>query len=76
MKRNELESKAAQMIQGITNCPVEVVFLTAGRLYLSIEIEGNNTAAVERLRSFFGEKFDTAEYDAELDYTYAGVNLQ
>ena len=75
MKR-EIEKKMAKKISQITLCPVDVVLLTAGKLYLSIEIEGNNTAAVENLRNFFGSKFDTAEYDAELDFNYAGLNLQ
>lgn len=74
--RKQIESKMAAIISGITGCPVDVIVLTAGKLYLSIEIEGNNTGAVSALREFFGSKFDAAEYDAELGYTYAGVNLE
>ena len=75
MKRAELEKKMADLIAKVTLCPVEVVLLTAGRLFLSIVIEGNNTAAVDNLRNYFGSRFDCAEYDAELDCTYAGLNL-
>lgn len=75
MTRKNIENKMAARIATITNCPVEVCLLTAGKLYLSIVIEGNNTKAVEALRNFFGSNFDNAEYDAELDCTYAGLNL-
>lgn len=74
--RKEIEKKMSEMIAKITGCPVDVTVLTAGKIYLTVEIEGNNTSAVDKLRAFFGDKFDTAEYDAELDYTYAGLKLQ
>lgn len=28
------------------------------------------------IKSFFGDKFDGAEYDKELDYTYCGIELE
>lgn len=74
--RKEIENKMSKMIEKITGCKVDVTVLTAGKLYLTVEIEGDNKEAVSKLRSFFGDKFDTAEYDAELDYTYAGLKLQ
>lgn len=49
--------------------------LKQGGIYLTIEIEGKADAAVDKIKSFFGGKFDAAEYDAELDYTYCGINL-
>lgn len=72
---NPLLAKMQNLISGIAKSPCEVVVLGKGRIYLSIIMEGNQATACERLKQFFGAKFDTYEYDKELDATYAGINL-
>lgn len=65
-------------VGAIAGTNVDVTVLSgrkAGGMYITVEIEGNNTDAVSKLRNFFGKLFDTAEYDAELDYTYCGIDL-
>ena len=74
--REKLTKKMEAIITGICGEPCEIVLLTNGKLYLSLIFDGNKSAACETLRSFFGDKFDTYEFDAELDATYAGINLQ
>lgn len=75
-KKNALLSKMENMIAGIAGSPCEVVVLGKGRIYLSIIFDGNKTLACEKLAQFFGAKFDTYEYDEELDATYAGLTLE
>lgn len=75
-KRERLTKKMEAIVSGFCGEPCEIVLLTSGKLYLSIVFDGNKSAACEKLRSFFGAKFDTYEFDAETDATYAGVNLQ
>lgn len=63
----------------IAGANVDVTVLSGrkqGGIYLTVEIEGNNTKAVEKIKNFFGLKFDGSEYDAELDYTYCGIELE
>lgn len=73
---NTLLSKMESIISGIAGSPCEVVVLGKGRVYLSIIFDGNQTLACQKLAQFFGAKFDTYEYDEELDATYAGVTLE
>jgi len=75
-KANALRSKMENIIAGIAGCPVEVVILSKGRIYLSIIMDGNQSIACDKMQKFFGVKFDSWEYDEELDATYAGVVLE
>lgn len=66
-------------IAAIAGTEVDVTVLSGrkqGGIYLTIEIEGNAAGAVEKIRDFFGAKFDGAEFDEELNYTYVGIELE
>ena len=66
-------------IGAIAGTTVDVTVLAGrkvGGIYLTVEIEGNNTAAVSKIQDFFGAKFDGSEYDEELNYTYCGIELE
>lgn len=78
MKTELLKQMMNAKIGAIAGTNVDVTVLSGrkkGGIYLTIEIEGNNTSAVAAIRNFFGSKFDAAEYDTELDYTYCGIEL-
>lgn len=79
MKKELLKQMMNSKIGAIAQAIVDVTVLSgrkAGGIYLTVEIEGNNTDAVQRIKDFFGAKFDVAEYDAELNYTYCGIELE
>jgi len=66
-------------IGAIAGVNVDVTVLSGrkqGGIYLTIEIEGNAIQAVKKIKEFFGAKFDGAEYDEELNYTYCGIELE
>ena len=66
-------------IGAIAGTTVDVTVLSGrkkGGIYLTVEIEGNNTNAVSAIENFFGSKFDGSEYDEELNYTYCGIELE
>jgi len=75
-KSNALRSKMESLIAGIAGTSVEIAILGNGKIYLSIVMDGNQATACDRLQKFFGPKFDSWEYDNELDATYAGINLE
>ena len=80
MKAKEiLKEMMNAKIGAIVGTNVDVTVLAGrkvGGIYLTIEIEGNNTSAVSRIKDFFGSKFDGSEYDSELNYTYCGIELE
>ena len=79
MKKDFLKQMMNSKIGVIAGTIVDVTVLAGrkvGGIYLAVEIEGNNTAAVSKIQDFFGDKFDGAEYDAELNYTYCGIELE
>lgn len=79
MKTEFLKKMLNAKIGAIAGTNVDVTVLSGrkqGGIYLTVEIEGNNTKAVSMIKSFFGDKFDGAEYDEELDYTYCGIELE
>lgn len=79
MKTEFLKKMMNAKIGAIAGTNVDVTVLSGrkqGGIYLTVEIEGNNTKAVSMIQSFFGDKFDGAEYDEELDYTYCGIELE
>ena len=66
-------------VGAIAGTTVDVTVLSGrkqGGIYITVEIEGNNTKAVENIKNFFGPKFDGSEYDEELGYTYIGIELE
>lgn len=71
-----LRKKMESMIAGIAGKPCEIAILGNGGVYLSIVMDGNQAIACDRLQKFFGARFDSYEYDQELDATYAGINLE
>lgn len=73
---NPITAKMESIISGIAGAPAEIAILGKGRIYLSVVFDGNQTLACEKLARFFGAKFDTYEYDEELDATYAGIALE
>lgn len=79
MAKEILKQMMNTKIGAIAGTNVDVTVLSGrkqGGIYLTIEIKGNNTTAVNNIRNFFAEKFDGAEYDSELDYTYCGIELE
>lgn len=80
MKNDIMKSMLNTKISAIAGCTVEVTVLsglkTKAGVYLTIEIEGKAADAVARIRDFFGAKFDEAIYDEELNYTYAGIDME
>ena len=74
-KIQALYDRMAQMISGVAGIPCEIALVGKGT-YISIVFDGKAQAACEKLEKFFGSKYDRAEYDEELDATYAGINLQ
>lgn len=71
-----LRSRMESIISSICGTPCEIAILGAGRIYLSIVMDGNQAVACDKLQQFFGARFDTYEYDEDLDATYAGVILE
>ena len=79
MKTQILKQMLNNRIAQIAGTMVDVTVLTGrkqGGIYLTVEIEGNNAGAVAKIHEFFGAKFEAAEYDEELDYTYCGIELE
>lgn len=79
MKKEILKQMMNAKIGAIAGTIVDVTVLAGrkvGGIYLTVEIEGNNTYTVSKIKDFFGKKFDTCEYDQELDYTYCGIELE
>ena len=79
MKTEILKQMMNAKIGAIAGANVDVTVLTGrkqGGIYLTVEIEGNNTNAVAAIKNFFGVKFDGSEYDEELNYTYCGIELE
>lgn len=79
MKTDILKQMMNSKIAAIAKTNVDVTVLSGlkkGGIYLTVEIEGNNTNAVENIKNFFGKMFDCSEYDSELNYTYVGLNLE
>lgn len=79
MKKELLKKMMNAKVGAIAGTTVDVTVLAGrkvGGIYLTVEIEGNNIAAVAKIQNFFGEKFDGSEYDAELGYTYCGIELE
>lgn len=79
MKTDLLKKLMNTKIGAIAGVNVDVTVLAGrkqGGIYLTVEIEGNNTAAVSNIKNFFGVKFDGSEYDEELNYTYCGIELE
>lgn len=79
MKTEILKKMMNAKVGEIAGTTVDVTVLSGrkvGGIYLTIEIEGNNIAAVSKIRDFFGAKFDGSEYDEELNYTYCGIELE
>lgn len=79
MRTEILKQMMNAKIGAIAGTTVDVTVLSGrkkGGIYLTVEIEGNNTTAVAAIKNFFGPKFDAAEYDNELDYTYCGIELE
>lgn len=73
---NTPKAKMENIIASIDGVACEIAILGAGRVYLSVMFDGNQATACQRLQKFFGDKFDTYEYDEELDATYAGIELE
>lgn len=79
MKTDILKQMMNAKVGAIAGVNVDVTVLSGrkqGGIYITIEIEGNNTDAVSKIKNFFGEKFDASEYDEELNYTYVGIELE
>ena len=79
MKTDILKQMMNAKIGAIAGTTVDVTVLAGrkkGGIYLTVEIEGNNTDAVSKIKNFFGAKFDGSEYDQELEYTYVGIELE
>ena len=79
MKKDILKQMMNAKIGAIAGTTVDVTVLAGrkvGGIYLTVEIEGNATAAVSKIQNFFGAKFDGSEYDEELNYTYCGIELE
>ena len=64
---NPILAKMENIISEIAGVGAEIALLGAGRTYISIMMDGQQVAACQRLQKFFGDKFDTYEYDEELD---------
>lgn len=64
------------IISSICGVPCEIAILGSGRLYLSVVMDGNQSVACDKLQKFFGARFDTYEFDEELDATYVGIVLE
>lgn len=73
---NTLRAKMESIISGIAGAPAEIAILGNGGIYLSVVFDGNQAIACQKLQQFFGAKFDSYEYDEELDATYAGIALE
>jgi len=79
MRTEILKQMMNAKIGAIAGTNVDVTVLAGrkvGGIYLTVEIEGNNTDAVSKIQNFFGKKFDGSEYDNELNYTYCGIELE
>jgi hypothetical protein len=79
MRTEILKQMMNAKIGAIAGTNVDVTVLSGrkkGGIYLTVEIEGNNTNAVSAIENFFGPKFDGSEYDEELNYTYCGIELE
>jgi len=79
MRTEILKQMMNTKIGAIAGTMVDVTVLAGrkiGGIYLTVEIEGNNTDAISKIKNFFGSKFDGSEYDEELNYTYCGIELE
>jgi len=79
MRTEILKQMMNTKIGAIAGTMVDVTVLAGrkiGGIYLTVEIEGNNTDAISKIKNFFGAKFDGSEYDEELNYTYCGIELE
>ena len=79
MRTEILKQMMNAKIGAIAGTAVDVTVLSGrkkGGIYLTVEIEGNAVEAVNKIKNFFGDKFDSSEYDEELNYTYCGIELE